>query len=231
MSRARDELSARLADARARGRRDEEQRARVAHALLARAGGDDDLDGPPPAVLAAVSGASAAPPVAFLATFTCGEGNEVVFPVRPGVTRVGFAPTGDFPRPAPGGSRPIESSQWRVVHEAGRTRVVDARSTNQSVVLPASLPPFGGDPRVAGWTSTPPALLLAPPPGAVHLDHGGAVVYELADGDVLVTVYAAFVFGLWPGDDDVVPPLASPSSTADRLSASPSSTSSPAGRR
>ena len=133
-------------------------------------------------------------PVAFLASFT-GREHDVVIPLKAGLTRVGReAPFGDltFPKDLP---PPIEGRQWLVVHRPGHVLVMDDHSTNQSIVLPHSADRLGGgDPR---WDHDvySYAKVRAKAAQGIALDWEGTVVHELREGDVLLAIYSAFVFG------------------------------------
>lgn len=163
-----------------------------------------DLGGEPfgdekPLAIAARDPELAAPHAAhaFLASFCTPFGADVLFPLRLGLTVIGFATAGDFQRPAPGEPRAVEMRQWLVIHRPEQTLVLSDRATNPSLVVPRACARLAGasDPR---FDESPPlgALIAAPPAGTHAVDPGGAAVVELHEGDVLVSCYAAFVFGL-----------------------------------
>jgi hypothetical protein len=182
------------AEARARGARHEAVAVRARYALET-----GDLDGTafgadkPLHVARRRIGSAAQPPIAFLASF--GGGRHVVFALQRGVTRVGRGiPFGDFE--LPDGVIPIEGRQFLVVERAGQVLVMDDHSTNQSMVLPRTAPRLEGvrDPRWDdGVYSYPEVREKAPQ--AVALDWAGTVVCEIKEGDVLLTMYSALVFG------------------------------------
>jgi hypothetical protein len=184
-------------EARARGARHEALAIRARHAVET-----GDLDGRsfgtdrPLIIASRRAGTSGEPPVAFLASFA-GRDHDVVFLLKRGVTRVGRgAPFGDFLLPErilP----PIEGRQWLVVHRPGHVWIMDDMSTNESVVLPCSAPRVVDaiDPR---WDDGvyDYVRMREKASQAVTLDWTGTVVADLHEGDVLLTIYAALVFGI-----------------------------------
>jgi hypothetical protein len=198
MSRKNDVIRAHE-EARARGARHEAAAIRARYALET-----GDVDGRPfgtdrtMLVASRRRGTEGETPVAFLASFA-GRKHDVVFALKRGVTRVGReVPFGDFDLPD-GLLPPIEARQWLVVQRPGQVLVMDDRSTNESVVLPHVAPRVVGasDPR---WDDDVYyyGKVREKAAQAVALDSGGVVVAELHDGDVLLTIYAALVFGTIP---------------------------------
>jgi hypothetical protein len=114
---------------------------------------------------------------------------DSVFLLRRGLNRVGFdTHHGDFERPL---FRSTESSQWLVVVTDRHVVVTDDRSTNGSLVLPQGAPPIPDrDPRFEPGRSG-----FGQPAGGMLCLDGHRQAHELADGDVLISAYAAFVFG------------------------------------
>ncbi|MBI4700577.1 MAG: hypothetical protein HY744_05340 [Deltaproteobacteria bacterium] len=185
------------AEAAARGARHEAQMLRARHGLLAGGFEHEAFAGTRPLVLVprrqdAVAGET----VAFLASFTAER--DCLLPLKRGLNRVGTAPMfGDYEKP---GCRVIESRQWLVVCQGSQALVMDDHSTNQSTVLPRAHPRIEGaaDPRFddAPYLSNLCAIGGSPGTGPIRLDWAGSVVCALADGDVLLSPYAALVFGV-----------------------------------
>jgi hypothetical protein len=180
-------------DALARGARHEAQAVRARYALVTGDLGGEAFQADRPLVMA-TRRSGPEPPVAFLASFGARE-RDVIFPLKRGVTRVGIGPPfGDFDLEGP---RPIESRQWLVVERAGEILVADDHSTNESLVLPRRLPKIAGtmDPRWERGVLYYSELRAGAGPGASLLDWPGTTVHALAEGDVIVTIYAPHVFG------------------------------------
>lgn len=133
---------------------------------------------------------------AFLVTLGRDPGDLVV-PLVEGRTLVGrdaCGHQGQWPRPPA-----VEQAQWAIECLRGAARVTDTASTNLSVLLPGEKLPEGLDHGGMGH------LGLDRVEGACVLLHpnkriGDHVVverswYELAEGSILRTIYATFVFG------------------------------------
>lgn len=118
----------------------------------------------------------------------------MIFPLKRGVTRVGLeAPFGDFEVTR---TQPIEARQWLVVQPREQFWIMDDHSTNLSLVLPRELPQVldADDPRWSGDRydyMKPREKALE----GVSLDWASTVVHELREGEVLLIIYAALVFG------------------------------------
>lgn len=133
---------------------------------------------------------------AFLVTLGRDPGDLVV-PVIHGRTVVARGSHGhqkQWPHPPA-----IEQAQWLIDCEGGVARVSDLMSTNQSVLLPGEKLPEGIDHDRMGFLDldrVEGATILLHPNKRVE----GRVVsewtwYELAEGSILRTIYATFVFG------------------------------------
>ena len=130
--------------------------------------------------------------VAFLVTLARPEG-DLAIPLRAGRNLVGRGsgrePPYSWPEPPA-----VEQGQWCIACDARGAEVWDAASTNLSVLLPRA--------RVAGLDlgqGVAGFLRLFEAPGAVRLPHPNEPSdrhrYPLAEGDVLRSCYATFVFG------------------------------------
>ncbi|MEP7121442.1 MAG: hypothetical protein ABJE95_11050 [Byssovorax sp.] len=126
------------------------------------------------------------------------EGNlpafDSVILLKQGLNRVGHSNVfGDFEAPA--GPKVTESRQWIILQQPHTTLAMDDSSTNQSYVLPVEHPRIakGQDPRFDPEASAFGAGRTA---NLEQLDWHGNHVHELREGDVLLTCYGAFVYGL-----------------------------------
>jgi len=122
-------------------------------------------------------------PAAFLGCFTKKEG-DYVLPLKPGVNRLGASLMADHRIPS--AVHLLEERQWLLIHGVGgRTFVAGDRSSSISALLHGNSQVLAGSPSLA-------AMRLAT--SRAEIDRSGDVLYPLADGDVLVTFYGAFVF-------------------------------------
>jgi hypothetical protein len=114
---------------------------------------------------------------------------ELVLPLRAGHNFVGRGFPSDAPYQRLPTSPVVEQVQWFIACEAGEALVVDAGSTNLSVLVPGAAASLAEE--LPHWNA------LVPRPegsGAVAFalrEHGR----PLREGDVLRSVYASFVFG------------------------------------
>jgi hypothetical protein len=122
-------------------------------------------------------------PVAFLACFTKKEG-DYVLPLKQGVNRLGTSPMADHTIPSR--VHLVEERQWLLIHGIeGHTFVAGDRSSSVSVLIRRDSQVLDGSPSLT-------AMRLAT--SRIEIDRSGDALYPLADGDVLVTFYGAFVF-------------------------------------
>ena len=137
-------------------------------------------------------------PVAFLATIGR-EGGDLVVPLGEGENVVGRGgspgPFGTWPKPYA-----VEQSQWSIECRASQSessaasaRVSDAASTNQSYLVPRRLVPKVSISRGrVGFDG------LGGVTGAISIPHPNVAakrhIFDIEDGDVLCSIYAAFVF-------------------------------------
>ena len=100
----------------------------------------------------------------------------------------------------PKGVRLVEGRQWLFVCLPERTLVADDHSTNQSIILPQGVPAATAEPepRYGDGVFSYSIIHGKRKTGRVDLDWEGNVVYSLNEGDVLLTIHAAFVFGRDP---------------------------------
>lgn len=120
-----------------------------------------------------------------------------MLPLREGRNFVGRGTVGHEPYLRMGNARVVEQSQWFVTCSPGRARVTDAASTNPSVLCPAvrEWPSPGEGYGFDGWAQLPGALELAHPnTWPEEIDAAVRHATPLREGDVLRSVYAAFVF-------------------------------------
>jgi hypothetical protein len=181
-------------EARARGARHLAAAIRARRALET---GDEDghsFPGARPLVMVPRrAGRNVDPPTGFLVSFAGGE-HDVVFRLKRGLTRVGRGLISDFELPK-GVTPPVEGRQWLVTQRRGQALVVDDQSTNESVVLPHDRPRVEGgfDPRFDDGAYAYGEIRKS---GAgITLDWAATTVHELHEGDVLLTCYAALVYG------------------------------------
>ena len=150
---------------------------------------EPDLHGRP---LLTIARRHPAPPFAFLGCFTA-TANDYFIPLKQGVNRIGRNPIWGDHVEFPAGERLIEARQWLFVCRAGQTLIADDHSTDGSVILPADALELM-DPDFCSQ----PLSLARRAPTWVELDWAGNIVHELREGDVLVTKYAAFIYGHVP---------------------------------
>ena len=142
-------------------------------------------------------------PIAFLACFT-DPAASYVLPLKIGLNRIGRDPDWGDHEEFPRGVRLMEGRQWLMVCRPPEALVVDDHSTNQSILLPreAGAPDPVPDPRRKPGEYSYTRIFGVSWPGRVDLDWAGDVVGALGEGDVLLTMYAAFVFGWFPSVRD-----------------------------
>ena len=130
-------------------------------------------------------------PTAFLACFTKKDG-DYVLPLKQGVNRLGTSPMADHTIPSQ--VHLVEERQWLLLHGIeGRTFIAGDRSSSISVLLRHDSQALVGSPSLS-------AMRLATP--RIEIDRSGDVLYQLTDGDVVVTFYGAFVFVMHHAEED-----------------------------
>ncbi len=139
-----------------------------------------------PTILRRVDSAKA---VAFLAALAPTGRCDLVLPLREGKNLVGLA-AGDHGWPAHDRAM-VEAMQWAVRCEGHSARIADAGSAQHSVLVPVVTSKI--------WTTGMPVLAdLSSARGVFPLPLPQAqqpVLRELAEHDIVVNCYRAFVFG------------------------------------
>jgi hypothetical protein len=132
-----------------------------------------------------------AEPIAFLGCFSNPDRDYVML-LKSGVNRIGSnTMIGDHSE-IPRGTYLLEARQWLIICRSTESLIADDHSTNGSVIL------LGNAPEVREVSFPYPLSSAKEKPGHVTLDWYGNVVYELKEGDVLITAYAAFIYGRVP---------------------------------
>jgi hypothetical protein len=187
-------------DARLRGAKHEAQLLRVKHGILTGSFTAPPFGGEKPILVAEREAAdpNAAVPAAFLASFNSHLSSDVLFPLRVGVTCVGFAPVGDFRKPKNPDERAIEMMQWWIVHRSSGTLVTSYRASNSSRLLPSGRSRLATNDARFEERAYANELLTGDIEGTSRIEPNGSTVYDLAELDVLIGTYSPFVFGLWP---------------------------------
>jgi hypothetical protein len=144
-----------------------------------------------------------APAIALLVT-RARPGGDVVLPLREGRSFVGRGVAGKAPYVGMTEPAIVEQAQWFIWAGPGRASVVDAASTNLSVLCPADAewPPPDEAAGLARWARVPGAVELPHLNTLLPKDGGRAEIdaamerraTPLREGDALRSAYATFVF-------------------------------------
>lgn len=128
-----------------------------------------------------------AAPVAYLVSVTPGE-SHLVLPLGAGVTLVGRSSVASYVAERSSLTGIVEGAQWRVSSDQSNVSIRDAGSTNGSVLVRSSLRDQAAS-ALSDLQADPQYLCLG-----WDGSKQNAEPQDLAEGDLLVNVYGAFLF-------------------------------------